>query len=308
MRSLKEHRFTRPAGGRAAREADTYTSERLEVLFDHLWKEGDKAVFKAVLCHDCGLIFTNPRMETSDVERKYRELAAMPSFRARARSSPPLDWSQRSERTKALLSRARSLQGASVLDYGGSGGHNLSAFLDFGPCYLLDYVRLDILEGAQYLGRDLDDIEMGLSFDVILACHVLEHDPDPVGLLRRMAEHLSSRGLIYIEVPLGAFHEWRVLAEPLTHVNFFSERSAQSLAERVGLEVVYVSTDWQWVTRSESWCVNLLAARPSAGYPPARRHPASTGMQMYDPRYLVPPARRKIAGMAGRGLDRKGHR
>lgn len=114
---------------------------------------------------------------------------------------------------------------------------------------VLDYVRLDEYPaGVRYAGRDFDDLQPGKRFGAILICHVLEHAVRPLELVSRAAEHLSDVGVVYIEVPLVAFREWRRLSEPLTHVRFFSEESVFNLARLAGLNVFSLSTDYQWVT------------------------------------------------------------
>ena len=74
------------------------------------------------------------------------------------------------------------------------------------------------------------------SFDVVAAFHVLEHVPDPIGLLKQMHELLRPGGLIYIRVPnLDTWYRrvlgpnwWGFSVEHLAH--FTSDSISMALA------------------------------------------------------------------------------
>ncbi len=84
-------------------------------------------------------------------------------------------------------------------------------------------------------------------FDVVTAMHVLEHVPDPVGMLRRMLEWLAPGGLLIVEVPnaggLGARlfgRAWSGLELP-RHLSHFTPESLGRAVERAGGRV-----EWCW--------------------------------------------------------------
>jgi SAM-dependent methyltransferase len=77
-------------------------------------------------------------------------------------------------------------------------------------------------------------------FDVVTALHVLEHVPDPAGLVRRMLEWLAPGGLLVIEVPnaggLGAAlfgRAWSGLELP-RHLSHFTPATLRRAIERAG--------------------------------------------------------------------------
>ena len=149
-----------------------------------------------------------------------------------------------------------------VLDYGGASGYNLASFVENGSsCYILDYEKWNLLNGVEYLGEDLTALQSNDFFDAILLLHTLEHVVEPRHFLKDVSTHLSESGLLYIEAPLGCFREYKNLAEPLTHLNFFSEESIYKGFDSIGLSVVYLGTEYQWVTHGKMWCINIVGSR-----------------------------------------------
>ncbi len=136
--------------------------------------------------------------------------------------------------------------------------------------------------GIQYLGKTLDDLPKDQKFDLILLSHVLEHAESPVGLLKDLAARLSKGGVIYVEVPLGAFREWMRLKEPLTHINFFSEESLFKCMREAGLVPIWLRTGFVWVTHGRNWCVMAVGKKEGdgEGKPYVRNRFRSTEEQM----------------------------
>jgi SAM-dependent methyltransferase len=72
------------------------------------------------------------------------------------------------------------------------------------------------------------------SFDLVTAFHVLEHLPDPVGVLRRMLGWLAPGGIVVVEVPNVSGVGGRVFG----HLVQFTPETMGLLAERAGGRVV----------------------------------------------------------------------
>lgn len=95
---------------------------------------------------------------------------------------------------------------------------------------------------ASHLGR----------FDVVYACNVLEHVPDPAGFLVLAKEVLTPEGLLCLDVPndFTAFQAAAVAAEntekwwivPHHHYNYFNFSSLTALLRRKDFRVVERST------------------------------------------------------------------
>jgi heptosyltransferase-2 len=86
--------------------------------------------------------------------------------------------------------------------------------------------------------------EYGACFAAIVAWHVLEHEPDPLGLLNRAHELLRPGGIIGLRVPnmeswvarLAGPH-WQWLSPP-EHIYLFSAHTLSRLLTKAGFEVV----------------------------------------------------------------------
>lgn len=78
----------------------------------------------------------------------------------------------------------------------------------------------------------LGDLITGEKFDLVLAAHCLEHMPDPLKSLAKMASLLKPQGKLYIVVPEGTD-----LYNP-DHLVFFTQDSLTRCAEEVGLRVL----------------------------------------------------------------------
>lgn len=91
-------------------------------------------------------------------------------------------------------------------------------------------------------------------FGAVTLLNVLEHVPDPVELLRRVAGVLTRGGVLVLRVPndfnplqraalelLGGTPWWIVAPD---HINYFSHASVRALVERLGYEVVEQSADY----------------------------------------------------------------
>jgi SAM-dependent methyltransferase len=98
----------------------------------------------------------------------------------------------------------------------------------------------------------------GQVFDLVSACHVLEHVVDLCGFLRRVYSLVRENGLVYLEVPdVSQFDrfidpsspdEWIYLRDLFTHftpehVNFFSPVSLRNFMTRFGFEEVLCESD-----------------------------------------------------------------
>jgi SAM-dependent methyltransferase len=292
---LVKHTFRKPTSRDLEGELG-YVQERLNVFFEYILQCEEPAEIEIDLCLECGLVFSNPRYTEAEISTKYRVIEGLESSRRRTEKSPALRTGERAGRIFQLLSVAmgRPLSSLDVLDYGGAEGYNLVPFTAVNNCFLVDYVSSALPEGVTYLGSELNSIDPESTFDIVLLCHILEHAIEPLSLAASLSSRLKQGGLMYLEVPLGVFREWKVLEEPLTHVNFFSEESAARCLEEAGLEVIHVSTDYQWVTRSRSWCVNALGRKSDSG----GRIDVSfktTHSQMKNPLYYVRPGLRKLA-------------
>jgi 2-polyprenyl-3-methyl-5-hydroxy-6-metoxy-1,4-benzoquinol methylase len=92
------------------------------------------------------------------------------------------------------------------------------------------------------------------TFDAITLLHVLEHVPDPVGLLKSLRELLTTSGKIIIHVP-NDFNELQLHAQRHLkkdpwwiavpdHINYFTVNSLTNLLKELGFDVIYSQGDF----------------------------------------------------------------
>jgi len=158
---------------------------------------------------------------------------------------------------------AAAAQSARFLDYGCGGGHFVKAAADLG----FDACGIDLDEAPSRFGKlhglnirrgTASDIEASFGaakFRIILLMHVLEHVPEPLSLLERLAGHLEPRGCVIIGVPdqdsvpsrlkillraVGIKRSELGFVQPPIHLHGFSAASFPAMAEKLGLRVVSI--------------------------------------------------------------------
>ncbi len=269
---------------------------RLWILFEKILNDRRPVVFDSTLCTSCGFIFTNPRFRVEELAIKYNTINELGSVKCRFNKNPATNLDTRAHRIHYLITNLleRDNNSLRILDYGGASGYNLIPFVnEINSCYVLDYEKWDLPNGIEYLGKDLKDLKSVPHFDVILLCHTLEHFLNPAQMIDKLINHLAESGLLYVEVPLGAFREWKHYSEPLTHVNFFSEESLFNCCSSVNLGIIHILTAYQWVTHGNMWCVNLVGKKggsKKSSIPVYR----TTRQQMDDCYYYLPLLKKKF--------------
>lgn len=104
--------------------------------------------------------------------------------------------------------------------------------------------------GAEVHAGTLEDHPWGaLRFDAIVFQHSLEHIPGPVGALERAGDMLAPGGRLIVDVPNWSSWQRRVFRDrwfPLDlprHLQHFSPRALERLAERLGLRLEALGTN-----------------------------------------------------------------
>lgn len=163
---------------------------------------------KTVICTNCGLIQSNPRMTrgqysdfySSDLYRRcYEGEDYIQTLGNRKyEDSSVIHIFEEVDKVRKILS------GVTVIELGAGGGWNLLPFMKAGAIvrgleYSPSLVELGRKHGIDMAQGDVSGIT-GI-YDVVILNHVLEHLPDPVGSLKNIAKHMHDGSIIYIGVP-----------------------------------------------------------------------------------------------------------
>lgn len=213
--------------------------------------------FDVIKCAACGFTHIVPIPSPEDLERVYRHeyySTEKPLYLERTRED--LEWwnlvySDRYDTFEELLPRGRRR----ILDIGSGPG----IFLHHGKCRGWETLGIEPSAQAAAHSRELgidivqefitEDTALKIGhFDVVHMSMVLEHIPDPIGLLRIARDLLKPDGVICVVVPndYSFFQEalrnvcglqpWWVA--PPHHINYFDFDSLASLFHKINLNVV----------------------------------------------------------------------
>ena len=213
-------------------------------------KDRDGNPLSTVLCHGCGLVFTNPRPDPQAIAAFYQESYRVLYKQARRPSARHVFRAgkvalKRLQRLRPLLPTP-----SRVLDLGaGAGellfllraaGHDISGIepnVGYG-----DYAREDLglpIQAGGYQGAKVEPA----SQDLVTAFHVVEHLEDPVDALRVMASWVRPGGRVFIEVPnvLSAC-QWPSSRFHVAHLFNFTPETLGMAGRRAGLTVLEQTT------------------------------------------------------------------
>ncbi len=280
---------------------DLFDRLRNLIMFKHIVKTSEPVEFTFHICTECGFIFFNPRWEQEEMATKYRILSEYHGAEdGKEQEAFPLDY-RRARDIYRLFQTHHPLSEKRILDVGGATGYNLKYFSGTNDCFVVDYEPRIMIRDVTYLGKDVRDISADDTFDAILYCHVLEHEVEPVQALAHLKQHLSDEGVLYLEVPLGCFREYRNLKNFITHVNFFSEGSLEQTLFEAGFSPFFLETrlsTYRWFYLLSILCLAKKSSGPSAPEEPYQR----TLRQMHKHTYHV----YRLWGKMRTRLTRKG--
>jgi len=142
----------------------------------------------------------------------------------------------------------------SILDVGCGTGWFLEAakaegYAVFGQEFAKELGRFTAQRlGAKVWTEQFSRLKLKERFDVITLFDVIEHVPDPEGVLMSVKKHLKPKGIALIFTPnLDSFAFWKLkehssLVTPVEHLYYFTEKSLTMLIHKVDFEVVDFQT------------------------------------------------------------------
>lgn len=195
--------------------------------------------YDVVTCERCGFCFADPLPPEGAFSAYYRELS---KYEHGYRGGEPSEYElRRFAETVAFVSELVPDRAARILDVGCANGGQLAAFagagfrnllgLDPSPSCALNARRL---YGVPVVTADLQSVPPDVGeFDVVILGAVLEHVPDPSGVLRRVGALLRPGGLVHVEVPDASRFSVELDAPyqefSVEHVNYFAPASLGNL-------------------------------------------------------------------------------
>ena len=232
---------------------DDFNKNIYRFMFD-VWFPGQSEIrFQNCHCNKCGLICFFPRPTVTDLDKlRQRNTDSTVGYH------PETDLGIAKRRSQYLydyLARHHNMKKVRrVLDYGGSDGNLMEAFLANGKeCFLVDYCPISI-PGVTKIGNTVHDLNEDDEFDLIICNHVIEHVAAPRETVETLLGHLNKTGILFIEVPMELWKRPPLLTQknPITHVNFFSPNSLKNLFIAAGASVLkcelteYLHTSSRW--------------------------------------------------------------
>lgn len=201
------------------------------------------------LCKNCGMMWTNPRMNEVTLNKFYNE-DYRPIYVGNLQA-PDVFFDEQIKRGKKIFdfikSEISNQEKFTVFDIGcGAGGILIpfqeSGFKVFGCDLGNEYLKKGREVGLTLEYGNLDSLKKyGLAKLVILS-HVIEHFANPLKNLASISELLDDNGYLYIEVP-GIFKIHRTYGDTLlflqnAHLYHFSLATLTSLMSKAGFKLV----------------------------------------------------------------------
>jgi 2-polyprenyl-3-methyl-5-hydroxy-6-metoxy-1,4-benzoquinol methylase len=244
---------------------------------EHEYENTTSDVFNVVACTACGLIYLNPRPDLSELstiyppnyysynQQKLREEADSDSLRHRLRYRGFM------AKVEKGLSLCPVRDPVIVLDIGCGDGHALNLYRQCPgrkvETHGVDFNDAAIEEAARqghitYTGR-FEDVDLPSDyFDLVVACHVIEHVDDPRGFTDKVYRILRPGGIFWLETPnIGSLDarlfkskHWGAYHFP-RHWFYFDLQSIKNLARLTGFEVAMIdyypnAIFWYWTFHS----------------------------------------------------------
>lgn len=212
----------------------------------HLFAKAESFGYPLVYdqCENCGLVFQS-QAESRAADPEFYTTTYRRIYQAHEEPTAKDLWVQ-SQRAQHLIESLESLgvrEINTMLDIGASAGVLLQAFHRAFACRMTGVEPGDAYRAfAERKGITMfPSVEALIAagparFDLVSLSHVLEHLPDPVGMLRQIrAELLSEDGLLLLEVPNFYAHD----SYELAHLACYTPHTLREALRQAGYDLVH---------------------------------------------------------------------
>jgi len=204
-----------------------------------------------VACRQCGIYRTDPLPSIEDLKR-FHEMDYRNDYKGvRQPKAKNVYRSARLALTRLRRLRAHLAPQCKVLDEARAQAEFVCALnaagykatgIEADPVYA-EFARREYGADLRTGGVLEVDIANG-SFDAISLFHVLEHQPDPLAVLRRLQNRLLPGGCLILEVPnLDSVHQHPAARFHQAHVVGFTVESLRFAASKAGFQIAEMSID-----------------------------------------------------------------
>lgn len=213
--------------------------------------------FSIVKCKVCGLIYTNPRLNKSEIHLAYSNDDAVNKKRNKQSNINYHVW--RFERRIKEIEKFK-LNGK-MLDVGCGNGYFLQAAKERGwDCTGVEFSKNNVnfaIEnfGLNIIEGDVESIKFEENtFDVVVLNDVIEHLHDPMNTLLEINRILKNEGIVVIfTMDAGSLNakltgkRWTFIG-PHAHLYYFTKKTLHSIIENSGFNILQSSIynkDWR---------------------------------------------------------------
>lgn len=206
-----------------------------------LWAKKDG--INIVKCKNCGLVYSNPRLNKEALDRYYSEQY----FKEGNYKEDKLREASYKTEIKEIISIIGDK--GKFLDVGAAYGKFLSLLPDTFEKYGLEYSKDAVKAGVKMFKVNLKhgtlpETDFNEKFDIVHFRGVLEHLPDPNANIKKAYEILKDNGWLILNIvpnidgPVGRrFKEKFRLVFPQEHIYYFSPKTLTKMLEKNGFEI-----------------------------------------------------------------------
>lgn len=222
-------------------------ADDFKIIFD----EGKAQIHRIVKCNHCGLIYANPQKDNiSEVEQAYSKSNDNVLLSAEHQQYMKKQYLQLRDYAR-IIDFVDSREKGTFMEIGSYAG----VFLNEAKKRGWDVIGIEPLElpamysentfGIKVIREYFEKADLkNDSLDVIVACHVIEHVPDPSYFIRHAFDLLKSGGNLILETPTYDSFMFRILKHRERsvrcdgHIYFFTTESLGKLVEKNGFKIL----------------------------------------------------------------------